>query len=107
MEDPLSDRWTEFDKMIRQLGALSLDHECLLSMSRPKARTHLPKAHTHLKLALEEAIRAVCRFSDDQSVACATEAWAAIHRAQDAARYARSRAGKGRSAEDQTPGRAN
>lgn len=99
-EDPLSDRWTEFDKMIRQLGALSLDRECLLSMSRPKAQTHL-------RLALEEAIRAVCRFSDDHSVACAAEAWAAIHRAQDAARYARSTAGKGRSAEDHTPGRAN
>jgi hypothetical protein len=85
MEKRLKSHWTEFDRMVRRLGALRRERDGLLG-------TRTSTSPSRVVAAFGEAVAAVYRFGADARVDPATaadQAWNALDRAADAAQQAR------------------
>ena len=86
MENRLKKHWTEFDRMVRRLGALRLERDGLL-------RAGAPASCTRVVETFSDAVVAVCRFGGDAAErdgGAAHTAWEALDRAGDATRQARA-----------------
>jgi hypothetical protein len=89
MENLLKTHWTEFERMVRHLGALRLERDVLLGAGGSTPCRHLVEA-------FGDAVSEVCRFGGiggGQDAGSAEQAWVALERAREAARQARAALG--------------
>ena len=83
-------RWSAFERLARELGAVRLEHDVALVAATALERNRLVESFA-------EAVDAVSRFGDeyaDEGAAAAARAWAALDHARTAARRALAAAGR-------------
>ena len=86
MEKRLKKHWTEFDRMVRRLGALRVECDGFLRAGGPMSSSHVAQT-------FGEAVTAVCRFGGTGRMpdgGSADQVWEALERASDAARRAQA-----------------
>lgn len=84
--NPSQKHWTEFDRMVRRLGALRLERDGLLGSRGPISCRRVVDT-------FGDAVAAVCRFAgaaNQPEGVSPDEAWEALGRVSDAARIARA-----------------